>query len=131
MGSWSLGLLVYMTGLSWNYCLSEQIGVGQLLGELIAVRKMRFNSMRPGPRCEASSLTHTRCGPSPAITIKYYAFYAVITLRFSAGTRFMTRIAVFDSWNCRLFFRLTACSIDRHEASTASKAYPRMACSYS
>lgn len=50
------------------------------------------------------------------------ASYAVITLRFSAGTRFMTRIAVFDSWNCRFFFRLTACSIDCNEASTASKA---------
>ena len=50
------------------------------------------------------------------------AFYAVITLRFSAGTRFMTRIAVFDSWNCRFFFRMTACSIDCNEASTASKA---------
>src|SRR6516162_509918 len=50
------------------------------------------------------------------------ASYAVITLRFSAGTRFMTRIAVFDSWNCRFFFRLTARSIDCNEASTASKA---------
>ena len=51
--------------------------------------------------------------------------YPVITLRFSGGTRFMTRIAVFDSRNCGFFFRVTACSIDWHELSTASKACSR------
>jgi hypothetical protein len=35
----------------------------------------------------------------------------------------MTRIAVFDTWNCRSFFRLTACSIDCNDQKH-SPAWP-------
>ena len=75
--------------------------------------------LRYGLRYKISPIVEPSVGESIEMVLgSDNTSYAVITLRFSAGTRFMTRIAVFDSWNCRFFFRLTACSIDCNEASS-------------
>lgn len=103
----------------------------QTFSRLAAYRAERgatvFDDVAPGGLAFATSCHRGEEVSSFAGVVDYCRMwisthYPVITLRFSTGTWFMTRIAVFDRRNCGFFFRLTACSIDCSEASTASNA---------